>query len=172
MIDMIVCDRSGVEKLTALEYIQKLNESGISVGMPDDENDIQIYSDKLFAPEFLSGRQYLEATAVKSNCYKGYIEDVITYAATECGFTRRHLKAPIRVYNLYERKRLQIAQAIVENKKFCIFEYVFDAFDENNIGIALTSLVKIAESAKVIIIAKDSAHAFDLNARVWRMDGE
>lgn len=172
MLDIIVCDRSGIEKLTALEYIHKIKEMGINVRVPEEESDAQIYPDKIFAPEFLAGIKYLEAVAVKAGVEQDRTDEVIMRAATECGFTRRQLKAPIRVYNIYEKKRLQLAQALIEKKQTCIFDYVFDAFDENNVGVALTVLAKMAQNTSVIITAKDSAYAFELNGHVWKIDGE
>ncbi|MGN0481505.1 MAG: hypothetical protein ACI4EV_08035 [Lachnospiraceae bacterium] len=172
MLDIIVCDRSGMEKLTALEYIQKIRQMGIDVSMPSDEADAQIYPDKIFAPEFLSGVQYLEAVAIKAGIEEKQVREVIMNAVAECGFTGRQLKTPVRVYNIYERKRLQIAQALIEKKKTCIFDFVFDAFDENNVGVALTVLARMAQDTNIIITAKDSAYAHQLNGRVWRMDGE
>lgn len=171
MLHLVVCEKSGIEGHTAIEYLQMVRNMGLSVDITT-ENQAQIYPDRIFAPEYLSGRQYLEAIAAKSGVAAKERDELINRYSSECGFNKRQLKVPIRALGTGERKRIQLVQALIEHKKVCIFDYIFDAFDENTVGIALKVLAYLMEDSELIITAKDSTFAFDLGAKVWRIDGE
>lgn len=173
MLDYVICDKSNLENYTAVEFVDVLRSAGVPLEKTSEEM-AEIYADKPLLPDFLTGMQYLDAVANKAGIADENISEAVGRIAAECGLGKKLLKVPMRVYNLHERKLLQIAQALIEKKHFCIFDYLFEAFDDNNVGPVLGILATMAQNSNVIITSrdkKDNSYASDLNARMWRIDG-
>lgn len=131
------------------------------------DDRIGYYPDKIVLPEFLSGYQFLDAVASKADIGGKQRKEVISHAGRKSGLTLRQLRVPVKVYNLYERKRLQVAQALIEKCSICLMDGLFEAFDENNSSDAVAAVKEMSVASTVVITAADDTYAQSIGAQVW-----
>ncbi len=157
-ITCIVGDKKS-GKSTFLQAVAGLVEVEGEVIIPENVR-LGYYEDKIEAPEFLSGEQYLYAIAEKRGMSKKAAGIMVRQAAQKLGFTKLQMSVPIRAYTLQERKRIQIAQAMIEGAEVILLDGLFEAFDDNDMAQVMEVLADMGDTC-TIIITGNSAEAVE-----------
>lgn len=130
---------------------------------------IGYYPQKISAPEFLSGYQFLEIAAMNTGIDYKHQKEIIIQAGSKSGLSLRQLRVPIKAYNIYEKKRLQLSAAFIEKCEICLMDGLFDAFDENNSGEAINIVKEMSSYSMVVVTAGDCTYAQKIGAQVWNV---
>ena len=141
-------------KTTLLKCIANLEpHEGSTTFLPDTK--VVYYEDNLNIPGSLTGRQFMRLMLEKQRLSKQECLERIVEVCDNVGLRGAILDVPAKTYTIQEKKRLQLAKAILDNADVCLFDGLTDVFDENDFLDMRRILNKLCKRSTVVVTTED-----------------